>query len=193
MLHILPFTPLLWRSQTQGKWEMIMTYNNKLLNSQPLFYTYHAWHSHETWKLLMRNIQMKPVWGLFWVKEQRPIKTVPTDNESESPLTHQLMHPLHKGLPSWKYCIIFLVFVCLCHIMTSFMSIVSWTYEMWNICMHTNRFHLNNHYTCYYNIIFNLQAQTTTDPYLRLTDISILYKHRKPKNVAYMRKVTSQK
>lgn len=73
---------------------MIMTYKNKLLISQPLFYTYHARHSHETWKLLMRTIQMKPVWGLFWVKEQRPLETVPIGPESGSPLTHWLMHPL---------------------------------------------------------------------------------------------------
>jgi hypothetical protein len=45
----------------------------------------------------MMVVEMKPVWGLFWVKEQRSLQAVLVDGEAGIPLTHQLMYPLHKN------------------------------------------------------------------------------------------------
>jgi hypothetical protein len=42
---------------------------------------------------------MKPSQGLFWLKKQRWLKTVPIGNEADVPLTHQLMVPLCKEIP----------------------------------------------------------------------------------------------
>lgn len=75
------------------------------------------------------------------MKEQRPIKTVPMDAESDSPLTHGLMDPIHKELP-----VLPLDFLKGTTTQTGFIL---------------------NHHTYYYNIIFNFQAQTTTNPYLK--------------------------
>jgi hypothetical protein len=42
---------------------------------------------------------MKPIWGLFWAKEQRLLKIVPLGVEASIPLTHQPTDPLCKKLP----------------------------------------------------------------------------------------------
>lgn len=42
---------------------------------------------------------MKPVWGLFLVKDQRQLKIVYINVEADIPLAHQLMDPLWKELP----------------------------------------------------------------------------------------------
>jgi hypothetical protein len=39
---------------------------------------------------------MKPVWGLFWSKEQTLLKIVPVGVEAGISLTHYLMDPLIK-------------------------------------------------------------------------------------------------
>jgi hypothetical protein len=47
----------------------------------------------------MRLVQLKPVQGLFWAKEYRLLKIVPTGVETDIPLMQQLMHLLHIELP----------------------------------------------------------------------------------------------
>lgn len=42
---------------------------------------------------------MKPVQGLFWVKEQSSLQAVLVDGEAGIPLMHRLMYPLRKELP----------------------------------------------------------------------------------------------
>jgi hypothetical protein len=42
---------------------------------------------------------MKPVWGLFWTKKQRPLKVAAMIAKAGIPLMHQLMDPLCKELP----------------------------------------------------------------------------------------------
>jgi hypothetical protein len=34
----------------------------------------------------MRTVQLKPVWGLFWVKEHRSLRTIPMDLQVDIPL-----------------------------------------------------------------------------------------------------------
>jgi hypothetical protein len=47
----------------------------------------------------MSLVQMKPIQGLFWVKESRLLTIVLMSVEASIPLTHQLMDPFCKELP----------------------------------------------------------------------------------------------
>jgi hypothetical protein len=47
----------------------------------------------------MTAVQMKLIWGLVWVKKQRPLKMVPMGTKAGFPLLHQLMDPFCKDLP----------------------------------------------------------------------------------------------
>jgi hypothetical protein len=54
-----------------------------------------------TWtplKWLCKRSQMKPVQGLLWTKELRPLKTDSIDNKAAVILMHQPMNLLHKEL-----------------------------------------------------------------------------------------------
>lgn len=42
----------------------------------------------------MRIVQMKPIWGHFFMKDKRPLKAVPVSAEAGIPLTRHLMVPL---------------------------------------------------------------------------------------------------
>lgn len=48
----------------------------------------------ETYTQHMRIVQIKPIWGLFCMKEDRPLKVVPICAVTGNPLTHHLMCPL---------------------------------------------------------------------------------------------------
>jgi hypothetical protein len=47
-------------------------------------------------ELVMRLVQKKQHWELFWVKEQSQLKTVFTHNEDGISLKHQSLDPCHK-------------------------------------------------------------------------------------------------
>jgi hypothetical protein len=59
------------------------------------------------------RVEMKPLWGLFWVKGQRPLKIIPMHMEVGIPLTHQSLGPAHEELPGlllqtphhWPWCL----------------------------------------------------------------------------------------
>jgi hypothetical protein len=48
--------------------------------------------------LTIRLVQIKPVRELFWAKELKPLKTVPTGVEGVIQLMHQSMYALRKVL-----------------------------------------------------------------------------------------------
>jgi hypothetical protein len=47
----------------------------------------------------MGGVRMKPVRGLFWAKEQRPLKLVPVDSETSIPFTRQPTDRVGSELP----------------------------------------------------------------------------------------------
>jgi hypothetical protein len=50
----------------------------------------------KTEEFIVGVVEMKPVRELLWVKEQRPLTTVPMGDEAGIPMTHQPMDPFHK-------------------------------------------------------------------------------------------------
>jgi hypothetical protein len=42
----------------------------------------------------MRVVQIKPIWGLFWVRQHKLLEAVPVSSQASIPPTHQLLDPL---------------------------------------------------------------------------------------------------
>jgi hypothetical protein len=80
---------------------------------------------------------MKPVWGLFWVNQQRLCETVSMGAETGNSLMEQPMDPLCKELPG------LLLELLYHHNLDDFVqpnSTAFWHFEEPNV----NKFHLNN-------------------------------------------------